>query len=395
MKVRNKYCELTLSDAGCKSTQIQSILDGTLDVSIRYKFPEFLEKRGIDYYYLKGFGPVSWSSWEILMKSVVDLKQTFAEWCFVNNVPRSFLRYLGSRSVSYKSFSESRLYKHFVGKHLREPSKTKGLNDRKTESSHRQSDKVRLRSFERALNLASKYNVELLAGPNNWVGSHFSDGTIPLYDVKCKVCGCVYSTYFHSSTIRRCPSCHCSKFTSTRESYIQSLLESKGYLVWRNNRTILGNSLEVDIAIPKLKIAIECNGFFYHLNKSQDYHSNKTDLAFQHGWKLYHIWEDYPDHKLSNLIDRILKDSVCKVESKDVVRISRDLCPTEELFLKNNPGYKLINKEESYFVYSPRATSNHKSNTVCRDKSKYKQLLREGFERIYDAGTFVFQRVAM
>jgi len=60
------------------------------------------------------------------------------------------------------------------------------------------------------------------------------------------------------------------------------------------DRKIL-NGKEIDILIPSHKLAIECNGTYWHseLNgKNKNYHLNKTNLAKSKGWDLIHIWEN-------------------------------------------------------------------------------------------------------
>lgn len=60
-----------------------------------------------------------------------------------------------------------------------------------------------------------------------------------------------------------------------------------------NARTLI-SPLEVDIYLPKINLAIECNGTYWHseLNgKKRDYHLNKTLLCAEKGVKLFHIWE--------------------------------------------------------------------------------------------------------
>ena len=51
---------------------------------------------------------------------------------------------------------------------------------------------------------------------------------------------------------------------------------------------------EIDIYLPDLKLAIEFNGLYWHneLNKSNNYHQEKTDFCQSLGFKLIHIYED-------------------------------------------------------------------------------------------------------
>ena len=64
-----------------------------------------------------------------------------------------------------------------------------------------------------------------------------------------------------------------------------------------NNRDIIEK--ELDIYLPDLKLAFEFNGLWWHneLNKSNDYHSEKTKMCEKNDIQLIHIWEDDWIHK--------------------------------------------------------------------------------------------------
>lgn len=51
---------------------------------------------------------------------------------------------------------------------------------------------------------------------------------------------------------------------------------------------------EIDIYIPKYKLGIEYNGLYWHSNifKEKNYHLNKTNLCYDNGIQLLHIFED-------------------------------------------------------------------------------------------------------
>lgn len=91
-----------------------------------------------------------------------------------------------------------------------------------------------------------------------------------------------------------CPKCTQSKIRSNFEdeilNYIQSIYTGN---VITNSRSILGNGKEIDIYIPEIKIAIECNGTYYHSDKykNENYHIDKTNVAKENSIDLIHIWE--------------------------------------------------------------------------------------------------------
>lgn len=60
----------------------------------------------------------------------------------------------------------------------------------------------------------------------------------------------------------------------------------------RDRKVLSG--LELDYYIPDRNLAIECNGVYWHneLFKPENYHINKTNICFDKGIQLLHIWED-------------------------------------------------------------------------------------------------------
>jgi hypothetical protein len=79
-------------------------------------------------------------------------------------------------------------------------------------------------------------------------------------------------------------------------NYIKSICTEDVVL---NNRSILAGK-EIDIFMPSLKIGFEYNGIYSHshidkngkLNKTKDYHQNKTTDALAKGITLFHIFSD-------------------------------------------------------------------------------------------------------
>ena len=57
-----------------------------------------------------------------------------------------------------------------------------------------------------------------------------------------------------------------------------------------SDRTII-NPLELDIVLPKIKLAIEYDGSYWHSFKDENYHLNKTQLCQENGYQLFHIFE--------------------------------------------------------------------------------------------------------
>lgn len=101
--------------------------------------------------------------------------------------------------------------------------------------------------------------------------------------------------YMHLQTDHSCPKCVAELSTSKLESEIFNFIQEnyKG-IIERNNRTLIQNK-EIDILLPDLKLGIEVNGNYWHMEKivGKKYHLNKLKLCegkikliqiFEHEW---------------------------------------------------------------------------------------------------------------
>lgn len=97
-------------------------------------------------------------------------------------------------------------------------------------------------------------------------------------------------------------------------NYIESITDKK---VYYNRRDII-NPYELDIYIPKLNIAVEYNGLYWHSskNKNNNYHYNKHNLCKNLGLELFQIWEDDWLYK-NKIIKSILKNKISN--SDDII----------------------------------------------------------------------------
>lgn len=97
---------------------------------------------------------------------------------------------------------------------------------------------------------------------------------------------------------------------SSLEIGICRLLDTYNINYETSNRSILGGR-ELDIYIPDKKIAIECNGVYWHSyeNKPMKYHLNKWQECKNQGIQLLTIWEDWiinkPDIVKSLLLSKL------------------------------------------------------------------------------------------
>jgi ribosomal protein L33 len=129
---------------------------------------------------------------------------------------------------------------------------------------------------------------------------------------KCSECGNLFQRNW--GTIRKnnkyllCTECGTCKF-SVAEKEVLGFVESM-YTVESNSRKIIPPK-EIDIYIPELKVGIEFNGDYWHLQHSLEYHLMKYNMAKEKGIELLFLWEHtYNIEDWQELIKRALKGDV-------------------------------------------------------------------------------------
>lgn len=136
-----------------------------------------------------------------------------------------------------------------------------------------------------------------------------------------------------------CPAC--GSQTSKGENEICELLESLNIPYHRRDRSLI-KPLELDIVIPEHNLAIEFNGLIWHselYGKDRHYHSHKTELCNDAGFRLVHIWEDdWRDRK--DIEIAFLKSILGKSDTKRVYARQCDVQFVEnvdaKIFLEKN-----------------------------------------------------------
>lgn len=103
-----------------------------------------------------------------------------------------------------------------------------------------------------------------------------------------------------------------SKEERELQDYIKSIAED--YEIRFNVRDIIA-PYELDVFIPKLKLAIEFNGTYWHssLFKDKKYHQHKTIQCIKQGIRLIHIFEyewknDNTKNKIKDLLNRVISN---------------------------------------------------------------------------------------
>ena len=152
---------------------------------------------------------------------------------------------------------------------------------------------------------------------------------------KCNICGTTFKqknmrTQINSEfyNLPRCPTCypeHISKFEAEIRLFLQSL----------TNKTLIFNSkdvikpFELDITIPDLQLAIECNGIHWHstdIRKNSNYHKMKTEMCQKAGYRLIQIFEHEWNEK-----QQIIKEKIKSIICNDIPSIYARKCQIRQL----------------------------------------------------------------
>jgi hypothetical protein len=137
--------------------------------------------------------------------------------------------------------------------------------------------------------------------------------------IKCNKCNNIFeqSPYLHS---KGAGCSDCSNRVSKAELDIRDYLKLNcGHKIVSNSRKILPSGMELDIYIPKLKLAIEYCGLYYHRQQKLEkdgfgsyYHYDKLEECEKLGIKLITIFEDEWLHKTDIVKSKLsyeIKDS--------------------------------------------------------------------------------------
>lgn len=155
-------------------------------------------------------------------------------------------------------------------------------------------------------------------------------------------------------------------FSSNFENDVKKFLDSIDIEYQVNIRNII-YPYELDIYIPQYKLALECNGTYYHSTKFKNtkYHYNKSLMCEENGIRLIHIFEyEWENIKQQAILKNIIKSALNKTETIYARHLKIEERPSSSMkwfFEKNNiQGFRggkfaicLIDKqtEEIYMAY--------------------------------------------
>lgn len=138
---------------------------------------------------------------------------------------------------------------------------------------------------------------------------------------KCNDCNreFIFTNSWNIKRDLKCPYCNGgSLFEKEVKQFISKYVGVEG-----RNKKILDNHYELDIVIPSKKLAVECNGLYWHSsaqNKDCSYHLSKTNECEDKGYNLIHIFEDewlYRKSAVMNVIKSSLNLNTIHVNHND------------------------------------------------------------------------------
>ena len=103
------------------------------------------------------------------------------------------------------------------------------------------------------------------------------------------------------------------------ENFIHKILDERSVCYETTNRKLLSGK-ELDIYIPEKKLAIECNGVFWHSRVYMNYHHDKWLECREKGIYLLNIWEDWITRKpdiVKNIILEKLETYNTQIDAGD------------------------------------------------------------------------------
>jgi len=210
-----------------------------------------------------------------------------------------------------------------------------------------------------------------------------------IYTIMCDVCNKTYDISFNLFHLRKmnditlCCNCNDPKNNNVSEfeNKVCSFLDEYNINYIKNNRKIL-NGKELDIFIPDLNIAIECNGLYWHseLYKEKNYHKNKLENCKKLNIELLNIWED--DWVLrKEIIKSMLLNKLNKISNKIYARkctikkltdnkIIKDFLNKNHIqgFVKSSTKIGLFYNDElvSLMTFGNRKTNGNKEFELIR-----------------------------
>lgn len=160
-----------------------------------------------------------------------------------------------------------------------------------------------------------------------------------------------------------CPKC--VSYVSKPEILIADFLENLGFIVERQNRSLLSGR-ELDIYLPEKNMAIEFNGLYWHSEekgKNNNYHYAKWKACKNKNVILFYIWEDawlLEQDNILSMLKAVVRNEKVAVEEKNFIFQKGSL---EEYYFDLS-GFKiqshlppqLIKNQQNFLVWNAGST---------------------------------------
>jgi len=151
--------------------------------------------------------------------------------------------------------------------------------------------------------------------------------------VKCRFHGYYLQNAWNHYAGHGCPFCSGidSNFEISFNNFLKSDLKLQENEISLNNRSVI-SPLELDIYLKNKKIAIECDGLYWHSelqNSDKNYHLNKTNLCNKKGIRLIHIFESEWIYK-----SRAAKSQLRNILNLNKYKILVQKCQVREINLQ-------------------------------------------------------------
>jgi len=124
------------------------------------------------------------------------------------------------------------------------------------------------------------------------------------YKWLCVKTGKEFYGWYHQALIPKSPYTYNG---SDIECFIRDYLKQNNISFQQNTKSLI-NPYELDFYIPDYKLAIECNGLYWHseaCGKDKKYHLNKTNLCKEKNIRLLHIFSDEMINKPKIIISKL------------------------------------------------------------------------------------------
>jgi hypothetical protein len=224
------------------------------------------------------------------------------------------------------------------------------------------------KSFEKFLNFI---DIEPLFSFEDYTGINYKK----FYKWKCKKCGNIFEDHMHSH-YPRCIKCNPKHQSFSMQEklivdYIKSIYNDE---IIENDRNLI-NPYELDIVIPKLKVAFEYNGNFWHSTSSPGFVKNKDrdflkcKMCEEIGYHLIQIKEHdwiYKNEIIKNNLKTLLNQDI--IDNNDY--LIREITKSE--FKVISEKYLIFNDASSIKIGCFNNNELISCITFAKNKSDYK-----------------------